>query len=115
MPNIFKIGDETFLCGIGRNGVSTDKKEGDGMTPVGEFLFREMFYRAEHIALKESALNLPCKALQENDGWCDDVSSDNYNKYIKLPYAYSHETLWRDDNIYNIIVVIGYNDDPIIK
>jgi len=111
----FKIGGQFFLCSIGRSGLISDKKEGDGATPIGEFPIREIFYRADRIDFSQSKISLPCIALQENDGWCDDVNSKNYNKYIKSPSQESHEELWREDDIYDVIVVIGYNDDPIKK
>lgn len=113
--SLFKMGDKIFLCSIGRNGTSSDKKEGDGTTPIGQFPIREIFYRADRANLSQLKLNLACSAIEKDDGWCDDVNSDNYNKYIKLPSEESHEKLRREDNIYDIIVVIGYNDDPIIK
>lgn len=111
----FKIGNKVFPCSIGKNGFNRDKKEGDDTTPIGEFLFREVFYRADRITLGQLKPGLPCRALQQNDGWCDDINSDDYNKYITLPYAHNHENLWREDNIYDIIIVIGYNDNPILK
>ena len=48
-------------------------------------------------------------------GWCDDPRSNNYNKLIKYPFKYSSEKLYRRDNIYDIIVVLNYNINPIIK
>ncbi len=48
-------------------------------------------------------------------GWCDDPRSDKYNKLIKLPSNYSYEKLYRKDNIYDIVLVLNYNMDPVIK
>ncbi len=48
-------------------------------------------------------------------GWCDDPRSDKYNKLIKLPSNYSCEKLYREDNIYDIVLVLNYNMDPVIK
>ena len=48
-------------------------------------------------------------------GWCDDTRSDKYNKLIKLPSNYSYEKLYRKDNIYDIVLVLNYNMDPVIK
>lgn len=50
-----------------------------------------------------------------HDGWCDDPASPCYNKLIILPDAARHEELWREDNIYDLIVVVGYNDAPAIS
>jgi L,D-peptidoglycan transpeptidase YkuD (ErfK/YbiS/YcfS/YnhG family) len=50
--------------------------------------------------------------LSPDDGWCDDPSSPQYNQHVMLPFAPGHETLWRDDHVYDVIVVLGHNDDP---
>lgn len=99
-----------FRCAIGKNGVSSDKKEGDGATPAGCFPIREIFYRSDRVTKPESIL--PIRELKPDDDWCEDSKDPNYNKYIKLPYPASAENLWREDNLYDIIAVLGYNDDP---
>ncbi len=48
-------------------------------------------------------------------GWCNDPKSKNYNKLIKLPSDESHEKLYKKKNIYDLILVLNYNMDPIIK
>lgn len=101
---------EKFKCAIGRSGMIEDKKEGDGGTPVGCFPFREVFYRADKIVKPITAL--PICVLEKSDGWCDESADPNYNKRVSLPYAASHEELWREDDLYDIIVPVGYNDDP---
>ncbi len=108
-----KIGGDTYPCTIGRSGFVRDKKEGDGGTPVGRYHLREVFYRADRIPEPESGL--PVKALSKDDGWCDDPQSDKYNQLVTLPFPFSHEELFREDYLYDLIVVIGYNDDPVAK
>ena len=97
-------------CALGRNGVSRDRKEGDGTTPVGVFPIREEFYRADRVGEFECAL--PARPIGENDGWCDDPDDPAYNRLIGLPHPARHERMWREDNLYDIVVVLGYNDDP---
>ncbi len=58
--------------------------------------------------------NLPLHIIKENDGWCDDPQSPDYNHKVTLPYPFSHENLWRDDHVYDLIVPIGYNDKPVV-
>ena len=99
-------------CALGRAGISSTKQEGDGITPRGIFPFREVFYRADHVAPPDTPL--PCRAIDPLDGWCDDPSDARYNCRITLPFEASHETLMRDDGLYDVIVVLGYNDDPIV-
>ena len=71
-----------------------------------------MLYRPDRIA--KPTTGLPIKALSPSDGWCDDPNHPSYNKFIKKPFGASHETLWRIDKIYDLIVVLGYNSDPIV-
>ena len=52
------------------------------------------------------------QALTPIDGWCDDPDHKKYNRFVSLPFAGSHEDLWREDHVYDIIVEVGYNDDP---
>ena len=99
-----------FRCAIGKSGVLLDKKEGDGATPAGCFPIRAIFYRADRISKPESFF--PTRELKPDDGWCDDSNDTNYNKLVKLPYSASHESLWREDNLYDLIVILGYNDAP---
>ena len=47
-------------------------------------------------------------------GWCDDMGHPDYNRRVALPFPASHERLWREDHVYDLIVVLGYNDDPVI-
>lgn len=97
---------------IGKNGVTSSKKEGDHATPLGLFPLRRVFYRADRVT-KPLTL-LPVEILSPKDGWCDDPQSPDYNKKVMLPCAARHELLWREDPVYDIIVVIGYNDSPAI-
>jgi L,D-peptidoglycan transpeptidase YkuD (ErfK/YbiS/YcfS/YnhG family) len=97
-------------CALGRGGVCSEKREGDGATPVGAFAFRRALYRADRIA--KPVTRLPSDRIFEHDGWCDDPRDPRYNRQVRLPYPASHERLWRDDNIYDLIVVLGHNDSP---
>ncbi|WP_156480459.1 L,D-transpeptidase family protein [Acetobacter tropicalis] len=96
---------------IGKNGVTQDKQEGDHATPVGRFPLRNVFYRADRV--KKPDTILPVVALTFQDGWCDDPAHPAYNQKILLPHAARHERLWREDHVYDLIVIIGYNDEKI--
>ncbi|MFO0388450.1 MAG: L,D-transpeptidase [Alphaproteobacteria bacterium] len=104
---------KTYRCAIGRSGFAPKHQEGDGITPVGIFPLRECWYRADKMDTPETGLRL--KIIQPDDGWCDDPKSLEYNRHVKLPFAASHENLWRDDDMYDLIVPMGYNDDPIVS
>ena len=109
--NKLEYGGKTYNCAIGKNGFSIHKKEGDNCTPVGKYLLREVLYRNDKIAKPET--HLPISIIQKIDGWCDASEDVNYNKKVKLPYPVSHEKLWRDDDLYDLIIPIGYNDNPV--
>jgi len=100
-------------CSVGKSGISYKKKEGDNKTPRGKFKFEYILYRKDRI------INLRAKlktiAIKKNMGWCDDSNSKNYNQLIKIPFKHTYEKLWIRENIYDIILVINYNRNPIIK
>jgi L,D-peptidoglycan transpeptidase YkuD (ErfK/YbiS/YcfS/YnhG family) len=105
-----RIGDRRFRCALGGAGVTTAKREGDNATPAGTFPLRRVYYRADRVPPPETAL--PVTPLSTGDGWCDAPDDPRYNQPVRLPYPARHEKLWRDDHVYDVIVVLGYNDAP---
>ena len=89
-----------------------DKREGDGATPIGVWLLRRVLYRPDKGAAPSTGL--PVAAIRPDDGWCDAADDPNYNRPVTLPYAASAERMWRDDDVYDLVVVLGHNDDPVI-
>jgi len=57
---------------------------------------------------------LPLVSIAEEDAWCDVPSDSNYNRLVRLPYASIDERLWRDDELYDVLAVVGFNDDPVV-
>lgn len=106
-------GDAHFSCAVGRGGViaADIKCEGDGATPAGRWIMREVLYRSDRIKKPETALSM--RALDPNDGWCEQPNDPNYNKLVRHPYPVALDRMWRDDHLYNIVVVLGYNDAPV--
>ncbi len=102
-----------FRCSLGKNGVTKNKVEGDKCTPSGIYRLKQVFYRADRI--KKITTNLKKIKIKKNMGWCNDSSSKKYNHLIKIPNKFSHEKLYRKDHIYDIIVVLNYNMNPVIK
>lgn len=100
-----------YRCSLGPSGVRRDKREGDGATPAGRFPFRRLYFRADR--LPQPSTGLPAQPIDRADGWCDDPASASYNRAVKLPCDAGHERLWRDDSVYDLILVIGHNDDPV--
>ncbi len=105
-------GDLKSPCSVGRTGVRQDKHEGDGATPAGRYPLRRLLFRQDRIA--SIATQLPITPIQATDGWSDDPEDPLYNQSVTLPRTWHHEDLWRSDSLYNIVIVIGYNDAPAI-
>ena len=102
-----------FQCALGKAGVKNKITEGDNITPKGIFKIIKIYYRADKI--KEIRTSIKKIKIKKNMGWCDDVNSRFYNRQIKLPTKVSHEKLFRNDNLYDVIAVLNYNTNPIIK
>ena len=107
---ILQFEDRAYPCALGDAGIRKTKREGDGGTPIGTFKLRRAFFRADRISQPTS--HLPLRALTPKDGWCDDPGHPDYNRLVGLPFDGSHEILWRYDGLYDVIIVIGHNDDP---
>ncbi|HQT78309.1 MAG TPA: L,D-transpeptidase family protein [Rhodopila sp.] len=106
------IGTETFRVALGWGGVRADKREGDGATPAAVLPLRHVLFRPDKGAPLQAAV--PVRALARADGWCDDPAHPDYNRMVHLPIDASAETLWRDDAVYDIIGILGWNDAPIV-
>lgn len=97
---------------IGAGGIvpADTKTEGDGTTPAGLWRLRRVLYRADRVERPDTIL--PVRAIQPDDGWCDDPEDPAYNRPVRLPFGASCEELWRADHVYDLIVVLDHNDHP---
>ena len=102
-----------FRCALGKAGVKKKTIEGDNITPKGIFKIIKIYYRPDKI--KKIKTVIKKIKIRKDMGWCDDPKSRFYNQQIKLPTKYGHEKLYRSDNLYDLIVVLNYNMNPIIK
>ena len=100
----------SWSCALGRGGIAEEKREGDGVTPIGRWPLRHVLYRADRVARPDCGL--PIAEIAPDDGWCDDPAHPAYNRPVKKPFAASHEAMWRADQLYDVVVVLGHNDDP---
>ncbi|MFN3868914.1 MAG: L,D-transpeptidase [Hyphomicrobiaceae bacterium] len=98
---------------LGRSGIAARKREGDGATPLGTWRAMAVFYRADRVARPVSGL--PVRAIRRNDGWCDAPGDRNYNRAVRLPYPASAEAMWRDDHLYDLVVVLDHNSRPRVR
>jgi len=106
---------ETIPCAIGRSaGISAElKREGDGATPIGRWPLLGVLVRPDRFSAPCTAL--PWRWLRPHDGWSDDAADPDYNRPVQHPHRFSAERLWRDDHAYDIIVVLGHNQMPVVS
>ena len=109
---ILKADDFEAPCAVGRSGaVAAElKREGDGATPCGRWPVRAALLRPDRVGAPET--RLPWRWLRPADGWSDDPADPVYNRPVRHPHDVSSEKLWRDDSLYDAIVVLGHNDTP---
>ena len=108
-----KYKDLKFKCALGKAGIGKKKLEGDQITPKGTYKIVKIYFRKDR--LKKISSKFKLIEIKKNMGWCDDPKSKKYNQLIKLPSQYSHENLYRENSIYDLILVLNYNMNPIIK
>jgi L,D-peptidoglycan transpeptidase YkuD (ErfK/YbiS/YcfS/YnhG family) len=104
---VLRFKNLAFPAALGRRGVRALKREGDGATPRGSWPVIEVHYRPDRLRRPRTAL--PVVPLRPSSGWCDAPAGRNYNRKVALPYPASHERLWRDDGLYDVIIVLDYN------
>ena len=99
-------------CVFGEGGIVAHKQEGDRGTPCGPLPLRRVLYRADRLPPPVCG-NLPREPIGSDDGWCDDPAHADYNRAVRLPHPARHERLWREDSVYDLLAVLGHNDDPV--
>jgi len=104
---------QTFRAALGRAGVRQHKQEGDGATPAGLLPLRRVLYRLDRLPPPDCTV--PVEPIAETDGWCDDPVHRDYNRQVRLPHDAHCEELWRQDRLYDVIGVLGWNDAPAAK
>jgi L,D-peptidoglycan transpeptidase YkuD (ErfK/YbiS/YcfS/YnhG family) len=103
-------GKTVFPCALGRGGISANKREGDGATPLARMRILSGYFRRDHFA--PSVSGLPLKPIGRNLGWCEVPNDRNYNRPVKIPYGASHERMMRDDRLYDVCIVLDWNIRP---
>ena len=107
---LVRLGAMTWGCALGRSGRRMRKREGDGATPIGCWQLLEVRYRADRV--RRPATRLPVRVIGRSDGWCDAPGDRNYNRPVRLPYGASAESLWRNDHLYDVVMVLSHNRVP---
>jgi len=108
-----QAGALTIPCSLGRNGVTSCKREGDGKTPRGRFRLMGGYWRQERLRRAGCAWRL--KPIKAHMGWCDDPADANYNRPLRLPARARHEELLRSDGLYDVVLVLDHNQSPRVR
>ena len=106
-------GPLTIPLALGRDGILANKREGDGGTPRGSFRPRQLWWRADRHPRPKTFL--PVRTIRPNDAWCENPSSRHYNRAVRLEADQEGDRLTRADHLYDLLVVIGFNDDPVVR
>ena len=106
--------DQILKAAIGKNGVivAENKVEGDLKSPMGSYRVTHGYYRPDKMDCPKSII--PFAVLEPSFGWCDEPTHPLYNQQVMKPFDASHEDLWRDDDVYDVILVTDHNTNPIV-
>jgi L,D-peptidoglycan transpeptidase YkuD (ErfK/YbiS/YcfS/YnhG family) len=104
---IVQAGPLTFRAALGRSGRTTNKREGDGATPIAAMRLMRGFFRGDHVRMPQTAL--PMTPIRPSMLWCDAPTDPNYNRPVSSPFTPSHERLMRADGLYDICLVMDWN------
>ena len=111
--NFLTYKDYKVKCAVGKRGIGKKRREGDLITPKGLFKIKKVYFRKDKVRGLKTKFSM--KAITKNMGWCDDPESNKYNQLIKYPFPFNAEKLYRNDNIYDIVIVLDFNSKPIKK
>lgn len=106
-------GTARYPVALGRSGRRAIKREGDGASPIGAWRAASVLYRADRVARPRTCL--PIARITPASGWCDAAADRNYNRAVRLPYPASAESLWRDDHLYDVLVILDHNRRPRVR
>lgn len=109
----FVLAGQVYRCAVGKGGIRADKQEGDGATPVGVLPVRRVLYRADRVAAPDCAF--PVEPIGPGDAWCEDPASRDYNRMVSLAPGEKGDRLWREDHVYDVVGVLGWNDAPVVR
>jgi L,D-peptidoglycan transpeptidase YkuD (ErfK/YbiS/YcfS/YnhG family) len=107
---LLSAGPQIWPVALGRGGILTDKREGDGATPRGRFRLVRLWWNPER-GLRP-ATRLPVRQIAPDDAWCEDPADRRYNRPIKLATNGAGDRLRRADHLYDLIIEIDHNTRP---
>ena len=106
--NTLIIDEFKLRCCIGKNGINTNKKEGDCSTPKGLFNLRKLYFRKDRVGITNCKLSK--KNIKKDMAWSDDPKHLKYNEEIKTKNKNLKENLYRKDHKYDYLISISHNE-----
>jgi L,D-peptidoglycan transpeptidase YkuD (ErfK/YbiS/YcfS/YnhG family) len=104
-PMGLRFQGQTYPCTIGKTGIISRKREGDGATPRGVHRIVGMLYRPDRMVRPADW----AKPIGPPDLWSDDPHDADYNMMVRAPYPHSHEKLRRADPLYDLVILTDWN------
>ena len=105
--NTLIIDDFKLRCCIGKNGLNSNKKEGDYSTPKGLYNLKKLYFRKDRIGIPKCKIEK--KIIKKNMAWCDNPTDKRYNEEIITYNEKVKENLYRVDHRYDYLISISYN------
>ena len=105
-----------YTARLGRNGLSSNRREGDGTTPTGTYRIGRTMYGND----ANPGVRFQYRRLRCGDWWNEDPSSPTYNTFqhvrcgTRPPFGGASEGMWQQPRPYPFLAVIEYNTRPVI-
>jgi L,D-peptidoglycan transpeptidase YkuD (ErfK/YbiS/YcfS/YnhG family) len=105
------VDDFHLKCSVGKNGLNSNKKEGDYSTPKGIFNIKKLYFRKDRVGIP--LCKIKKKIITKNMAWCDDANHKKYNEEIEVFSKTCKENLYRKDYKYDYLITIDHNHKKI--
>ena len=105
-----------YTARLGKNGLSANRREGDGTTPTGTYAIGRTMYGNE----ANPGVRFRYRRLRCGDWWDEDPSSPTYNSFQHVacgtepPFAGASEGMWQQPRPYPYLAVVEYNMRPAV-
>ena len=109
--NTLIIDDFILKCCVGKNGLKSNKKEGDYATPKGLFKLKKLYFRKDRLGIPKTKIKK--KIIKKNMAWCDDPKHKDYNKEIYISNKKYKENFYKINHVYDYLITISYNEKKI--
>jgi L,D-peptidoglycan transpeptidase YkuD (ErfK/YbiS/YcfS/YnhG family) len=101
---------------VGRNGLSGNRREGDGTTPTGTYRIGRTMYGID----PDPGVRYRYRRIVCGDYWVEDPRSPSYNRFRHVPcgqtppFRVRGERLWQATRAYRHFAVVEFNTSPVV-